>query len=81
MHNIACGVSELIGVDWTVVTFCQEGFETVLASSLEMGEGEHIYSLHGFLTGTVIKMGQSLAVKDAQKHPNYYFYLCLQIVS
>ena len=23
LHNIACGVSELIGVDWTVVTFCQ----------------------------------------------------------
>ncbi|MBN3924870.1 GAF domain-containing sensor histidine kinase [Nostoc sp. NMS4] len=71
LHNIACGVSELIGVDWTVVTFCQEGFETVLASSLEMGEGEHIYSLHGLLTGTVIKMGQSLAVEDAQKYPEY----------
>ncbi|MBN3885820.1 MAG: ATP-binding protein [Nostoc sp.] len=71
LHNIACGVSELIGVDWTVVTFCQEGFETVLASSLEMGEGEHIYSLHGLLTGTVIKMGESLAIKDAQKHPEY----------
>ncbi|QLE44491.1 GAF domain-containing protein [Nostoc sp. C052] len=71
LHNIACGVSELIGVDWTVVTFCQEGFETVLASSLDMGEGEHIYSLHGLLTGTVIQMGQSLAVKDAQKYPEY----------
>ncbi|MEH2254625.1 ATP-binding protein [Nostoc sp.] len=71
LHNIACGVSELIGVDWTVVTFCQEGFETVLASSLEMGEGEHVYSLHGLLTGTVIQMGHSLAVEDAQKHPEY----------
>ncbi|MEH2339883.1 ATP-binding protein [Nostoc sp.] len=71
LHNIACGVSELIGVDWTVVTFCQEGFETVLASSLEMGEGEHVYSLHGLLTGTVIQMGHSLAVEDAQKYPEY----------
>ncbi|QMS88154.1 GAF domain-containing protein [Nostoc edaphicum CCNP1411] len=71
LHNIACGVSELIGVDWTVVTFCQEGFETVLASSLEMGEGEHVYSLHGLLTGTVIKIGHSLAVEDAQKYPEY----------
>ncbi|MEH2151875.1 GAF domain-containing sensor histidine kinase [Nostoc sp.] len=71
LHNIACGVSELIGVDWTVVTFCQEGFETVLASSLEMGEGEHIYSLHGLLTGTVIQMGHSLAVEDVQKYPEY----------
>ncbi|MEH2061682.1 MAG: ATP-binding protein [Nostoc sp.] len=71
LHNIACGVSELIGVDWTVVTFCQEGFETVLASSLEMGEGEHIYALHGLLTGTVIETGHSLAVEDAQKYPEY----------
>jgi signal transduction histidine kinase len=71
LHNIACGVSELIGVDWTVVTFCQEGFETVLASSLEMGEGEHVYALHGLLTGTVIQIGRSLAVKDAQKNPEY----------
>jgi len=71
LHNIACGVSELIGVDWTVVTFCQEGFETVLASSLEMGEGEHVYSLHGLLTGTVIQIGHSLAVEDTQKHPEY----------
>ncbi|MEH2376712.1 ATP-binding protein [Nostoc sp.] len=71
LYNIACGVSELIEVDWTVVTFCQEGFETVLASSLEMGEGKHVYSLHGLLTGTVIEMGHSLVVEDAQKYPEY----------
>lgn len=71
LHNIACGVSELIEVDWSVVTLCQEGFETVLASSIDMGEGEHIYSLHGSLTDTVIKIGHSLAVEDVKKHPEY----------
>ncbi|MBW4626628.1 MAG: GAF domain-containing protein [Brasilonema octagenarum HA4186-MV1] len=71
LHNIACGVSELIEVDWSVVTLCQEGFETVLASSIDMGEGEHIYSLHGSLTGTVIEIGHSLAVENAEKHPEY----------
>jgi signal transduction histidine kinase len=71
LDNIARGVSELIGVDWSVVTLCQEGFERVLASSIDMGEGEHIYSLHGQLTGTVIQMGCSLAVEDATENREY----------
>lgn len=71
LHNIANGVSELLGVDWSVVTLCQEGFETVLASSIDMGEGKHIYSLHGLLTGTVIRIGCSLTVEDAKENPEY----------
>ncbi|BAZ41026.1 GAF sensor signal transduction histidine kinase [Calothrix sp. NIES-4101] len=71
LHNISTGVSELVGVDWSVVTLCQQGFEKVLASSIDMGEGEHIYSLHGQLTGTVINIGCSLAVEDAKQNPEY----------
>jgi signal transduction histidine kinase len=71
LHNIACGVSELIAVDWSVVTLCQQGFEKVLASSIDMGEDEHLYSLHGSLTGTVLQIGHSLAVEDVRKHPEY----------
>lgn len=71
LHNIACGVSELVGVDWSVVTLCQEGFKRVLASSIYMGEGEHVYSLHGQLTGTVIQIGCSLAVEDATQNSEY----------
>ena len=71
LHNIASGVSELLGVHWSVVTLCQEGFETVLASSIDMGEGEHIYSLHGSLTSTVIQIGCSLTVEDAKENPEY----------
>lgn len=72
LHNIACGVSELIGVDWTIVTFCQEGFETVLASSLEMAEdAPRVYALHGRLIATVIQIGRTLAVEDAVANPEY----------
>jgi signal transduction histidine kinase len=71
LHDIACGVSELLEVDWSVVTLCQQGFERVLASSVDMGEGEHVYSLHGALTGTVIETGHSLAVEDANQYPEY----------
>jgi signal transduction histidine kinase len=71
LHNIALGVSELVGVDWSVVTLCQQGFDRVLASSIYMGEGEHVFSLHGQLAGTVIEIGCSLAVEDATENPEY----------
>lgn len=66
LQEIACGVSELLGVDWSIVTLCQNGFEKVLASSLDMGDGEHTYSLHGLLTGTVVQTQRSLVVEDAR---------------
>ena len=72
LKDIACGVSQLVEIDWTVVTLCQEGFETILASSLDMDEdAPRVYALHGLLTGTVIKIGRSLAVEDAEAHPEY----------
>lgn len=71
LKDLACRVSQLIRIDWSVVTLCQDGFEKVLASSIDLGEGEHIYSLHGLLTGTVIQIGRSLAVEDAIANPEY----------
>lgn len=67
LKEIACGISRLIGVDWSVVTLCQEGFERVLASSIDIGEAaEQSYSLHGLLTGTVVQTGQCLMVEDTR---------------
>lgn len=66
LHEIACGVSDLIGLDWSVVTFCQDDSERVLASSIDIGEAANqVYSLHGNLTGTVFKRGCPLVVEDA----------------
>ena len=72
LHNIAFGISELVAVDWSVVTLCQEGFERVLASSIDMEcDSEEVYSLHGSLTGTVIQLGCSLAVEDIEENSEY----------
>jgi signal transduction histidine kinase len=71
LKELACGVSQLLGIDWSVVTLCQDGFEKVLASSIDLGEAEQVYSLHGLLTGTVIQIGRSLAVEDAIAAPEY----------
>jgi signal transduction histidine kinase len=72
LQEIACGVSQLLGVDWSVITLCQEGFETVLASSIDIGDAtKQTYSLHGLLTGTVVETGQSLVVEDTRRCNDY----------
>jgi signal transduction histidine kinase len=71
LYEIACSVSHLLELDWSVVTLCKDGVERVMASSIDMGEGEHIYSLHGSLTETVVKTGKTLCVEDSKIHPEY----------
>ena len=72
LQEIATGVSQLLGVDWSVVTLCQEGLEKVLASSIDIGDAANqTYSLHGILTGTVVKTGQTLVVQDVRTCKDY----------
>ncbi len=72
LHTIANGVCELIGVDISVVTYCKDGWERILASSGSALEvNDYSYSLHGTLTNTVIRTGETLAVQDALTCRNY----------
>jgi signal transduction histidine kinase len=66
LQEISCGVNELIGVDWSVVTICQQGFSKVLASSIKLDREIESYSVHGQLSGTVIETGCSLIVEDTK---------------
>lgn len=65
LQAVAQGFSQLIGVDWSVVTLCQAGQEQILASTLEMGDQTQNSSFHGTLTGTVVETGRSLIVENA----------------
>jgi PAS domain S-box-containing protein len=72
LYEVAQGVSQLIGLDWSVVTYCQDGGERILASSIELGEAAStVYSLHGSLTGTVVKTGSPLVVENAVTCTDY----------
>jgi PAS domain S-box-containing protein len=72
LHEVALGVSELIGLDWSVVTYCQGNLERVLASTIDLGEAvNEVYSLHGTLTSTVVKTGVPLVVEDATTCTDY----------
>jgi PAS domain S-box-containing protein len=65
-------VSDLIGLDWSVVTYCQDDCERVLASTIDLGEAaDQVYSLHGSLTGTVVKTGAPLVVENAASCKDY----------
>jgi PAS domain S-box-containing protein len=66
LQDIAQAVSELIELDWSTVTLCQNGLEEVLASSIDMGEAANqVYVLHGTLTGAVVERGCSVVVENA----------------
>ncbi|TYQ27476.1 PAS domain-containing protein [Pseudanabaena sp. UWO310] len=72
LQLVADSVSELLGLDWAVVTLCREGYERVLASSIDMGtDVDKTYELHGSLTGTVIKIGRCLFVEDTSINKEY----------
>jgi PAS domain S-box-containing protein len=65
LQAIAQGASELMGLDWSVVTFCRDESEQILASTIDLGEeAEQTHSLHGTLTRTVVKSGSSLVVEN-----------------
>ncbi|MDJ0694115.1 GAF domain-containing sensor histidine kinase [Mastigocoleus sp. MO_188.B34] len=71
LKEIACGVSKLIGIDLSVVTICHRGSGKILASSIDMGKEHNSYSLHGQLSGTVVKNKQNLIVEDTQVCSEY----------
>jgi signal transduction histidine kinase len=72
LQEITFGVSELLELDWSVVTLCQNGFEKVLASSIPINnDSEQLYSLHGSLTGIVVETGKSLVVCDVKTCQGY----------
>ncbi|PZO36667.1 MAG: histidine kinase [Pseudanabaena frigida] len=72
LQLVANSVSELLDLDWAVVTLFREGFERVLASSIDMGYDEDYRAdLHGTLTETVISNGRCLYVEDASIDKSY----------
>ncbi|MDX2271698.1 MAG: ATP-binding protein [Cyanobacteriota bacterium] len=68
---VASGVSQLLEVDWSVVTFVKDGLERVLASNLEGEDLDCAFDVHGSLTNTVFETGETLVVRNALDHPEY----------
>ncbi len=71
LEEIATSVSKLITIDWSVVTLCHNGFDKILASSIELDDYDRTYSLHGTVTGTVVETGKSLTINDTNLCSEY----------
>ncbi|BAY82663.1 GAF sensor signal transduction histidine kinase [Calothrix parasitica NIES-267] len=71
LQQIANGVSELIEIDSSVITICQEDFAQILASNIQLKEDNNHVSLHGQLTGTVFNSGKCLVVEDTINSTEY----------
>jgi hypothetical protein len=72
LEEIAIAVSELITLDWSVVTLCRGDEERILASSFDIGEeANQTYSLHMTVTGYVFQHGCPLIVEDTATCTEY----------
>jgi signal transduction histidine kinase len=67
LSEIVHGVSRLIGSDWSIVTICEGDTGSIVASSLEMGEGDRGFSVHGTLVDEITQSGRSLVIEDTRK--------------
>jgi two-component system sporulation sensor kinase A len=74
LNTIAQNMSMLVGLDWSVVTLCDEAksSDRILASSIDIGAAaEKVYELHGTLTHTVVTTGKTLVVEDTKNMMEY----------
>lgn len=72
LEKIAIAVSELLTLDWSVVTLCRGDEERILASSFDIGEeADETYSLHLTVTGYVFQNGCPLVVEDTELTTEY----------
>jgi signal transduction histidine kinase len=67
LNEIVRGVSLLIHSDWTIVTICEGETGRVVASSMDMGEGDRGFSIHGTLVDEITQTGRSLIIEDIRK--------------
>ncbi|MEL7330309.1 MAG: GAF domain-containing sensor histidine kinase [Cyanobacteria bacterium J06559_1] len=89
LNDIARGVSQLISIDWSIVTLNLGERSQIIASSTELDDSDYQpYSLHGSVAQTVVKTGCSLAVTDTdvETHhganpPGYRAYLGIPLQS
>ena len=72
LEKLAIALSELINLDWSVVTLCRGDEERILASSFDIGKAaDASYRLHLKLTGYVFKNGCPLVVEDTEICKDY----------
>lgn len=72
LTEIVRGVSRFIQSDWTIVTISSEDKGEIIASTIEMGQENSGFLLHGTLIEDVIQSGKPVIIPDSRQllYPN-----------
>ncbi len=69
LHEITRGVSQLLGADWSIVTLHEGSTGQIVASSLELDDGEREFLVHESVSAVVVQTGQPLLIEDIAQQP------------
>jgi signal transduction histidine kinase len=70
LQQIASGVSQLIGVDWSIITLYESGVGQIVGSNIELPDEElSPYETHGTIASNVFSTGKAFIVEDVSCNP------------
>ena len=69
LHEITCGVSQLLQSDWSIVTLHEESKVQIVASSLDVSDAETGASVHESVSEIVVQSGQPFLIEDVKNLP------------
>ena len=69
LHDITCGVSQLLNSDWSIVTLNHGSTGQIVASNLDLDDSETGFAAHESVSEVVVQSGQPFFIEDAQQYP------------
>ncbi|PSB15686.1 GHKL domain-containing protein [Phormidesmis priestleyi ULC007] len=69
LHEITCGVSQLLNSDWSIVTIHEESKGQVVASNLDIEDAENSFLVHESVSEIVVRSGQPFFIDDIKHRP------------
>jgi signal transduction histidine kinase len=72
LTEIVRGVSQFLQADWTIVTLFEGASGQIVASSLDLRQGENGFSIHGTLAAEVVQSRRLLVIEDSRQGMRYH---------
>jgi signal transduction histidine kinase len=69
LREIACGVSQLLESDWSIVTLHEQSKGQIVASSLDLSHLETAFSVHESVSEIVVQSGKPFFIGDVKQRP------------
>ncbi|MDX2211766.1 MAG: ATP-binding protein [Oculatellaceae cyanobacterium bins.114] len=69
LHEITCGVSQLLESDWSIVTLHEQSRGQIVASNLDLGDAETAFSVHESVSKVVVESGRPFFIEDVEHYP------------